>query len=261
LGCIVKAKGAGDGTYYVIKVSHSCNDIGNYENHFEAVSTSNDAYPYTNIGTIPLTHNQVGRVVQTHEDPDDLGRIKVQLPYFEGSEATWMRMITPHAGIDRGIFFLPEVDDEVLVGFEGGNAEHPYVLGCLYNGIDRPPFAADSENTIKAITTRSGLKIVFNDEKKSLTIETPELGKFTLDDDNQNIEIVDQHGNKITMDSQGITIDSNGDITMKARGDINMDGINIAQTASAAFKASGSASAELSASGNTTVKGAMVMIN
>ena len=261
LGSLIKPTGAAEGTYRITKISHSNSDLGSYENRFESVVSTFNAYPYTNVRAYPVSQNQIGIVEQTHDDPDGLGRIKVKLSYHEQSEGMWMRMLTPNAGNERGIFFLPEVDDEVLVGFEGSNAEHPYVMGCLYNGIDIPPFAADDNNTIKTIKTRSGLKIEFNDEKKSFTIETPDLSKFTLDDDSQIIDIEDQHGNKITMDSQGITMDSNGDISIKAQGDINLEGINIAQKATASFKAEGSASAEISASGTTTVKGSMVMIN
>jgi type VI secretion system secreted protein VgrG len=281
LGCLINPKGADDGTYRVIKISHSCNEIGNYENHFEAVSKvgSNYPYPYTNIRAFPGTQNQIGLVVQTNEDPDNLGRIKVKLPYqHKSSEAIWMRMITPYAGNEHGIFFLPEVDDEVLVGFEGGNAEHPYILGCLYNGKDKQPITdEDGKNNIKAIITRSKLSVKFDDEKKILTIETPGNNTFILDDDEKSINIKDMNDNSIVMDSSGITMNTPKDINLKADGNINltttsklelkasadatMEGMNITHTAKTAFTAKGNASAEISASGSTTVKGGTVMIN
>lgn len=278
LGSLIKPTGASEGTYRIIKISHSNNGFGSYENRFESVASKFNAYPYTNIRAYPVSQNQIGLVDQTHDDPDNLGRIKVRLFYHENSGAMWMRMLTPHAGDQRGIFFLPEVGDEVLVGFEGSNAEHPYVMGCLYNGEDKPPIEADELNTKKIIKTRSDLFIEFDDEKKKITIQTPAENTFILDEDNKSIEIKDQHENKITMDEQGIVIDSakdikmsakgnidisasGGGITIKATSDVKVDGADVALNAKTKFTAKGNASAEISASGQTTVKGAMVMIN
>lgn len=280
LGCIIKPKGSDKGNYRVIKVTHSCSEIGNYENRFEAVPEIDNKYPnpYTNIRANPETQNQIGIVVQTHDDPEGLGRIKVELPYQQqGSEAVWVRMLAQYAGADRGIFFLPEVGDEVLVGFEGGNAEHPYVLGSLYNGKTTPPFNADEENTLKGIVTNSKLSVIFDDVKKIVTIETPGGNKFVLNDDERCILVNDLNGNEFTMGEEGIVFDSQKDIILRAQGNINidsstnlamkasadasLDGTNISQKANAQFTAEGNASAELKSSGQTTVKGSMVMIN
>lgn len=260
LGCKIKVEGigarAGDGLYYVTKVAHSCNTIGNYENRFEAVSASKDTYPYTNIGVYPVTQNLVGYVVQTHEDPASMGRIKVRLPHHERYEEAWMRMVTPHSGNDWGITFLPEVGDEVLVGFEGGNAEHPIVLGSLYNNKDRIPgdVIVSENNYLKRISTKTKLSITFDDEKKVLTIETPGKNIFVLDDDAKCISMKDMNNNSIEMGPDGITINSSKDLILKA-------GTNLTQTANQAFSAKANASAELVASGATSIKGATVKIN
>ena len=301
LGMTIKPKGtegldgtgAVEGTFRIIKISHSCNEIGNYQNKFEAVSAEYSAYPYTNARAFPVSQNQIGQVVKTHEDPDGLGRIQVRLSYHEDFEPIWMRMLTPHSGNERGIFFIPEIDDEVLVGFEGGNAEHPYVMGCLYNGKDKPPHTADEENTLKTIKTRSGLRIEFNDEDKIFTIETPEKNTIVLNEKDKNIKIADQNENTITMDSSGIkfktpknlVLEATGDINMKATGNIgmkatgnieiaatgnigvdatqnaNFSGMNIVHKADISYSAKGGASAELNGGANTTIKGAMVLIN
>jgi type VI secretion system secreted protein VgrG len=285
LGMKVQPTGTGDadgkgeieGTFRIIKISHSCNEIGNYQNQFEAVSTKYSAYPYTNVLSYPVSQNQIGQVIQTHEDPDSLGRIQVRLSYHDGFEPIWMRMLTPHPGNKHGIFFLPEVGDEVLVGFEGNNAEHPYVMGCLYNGKDKPPHEPDDKNTLKTIKTRSGLRIEFNDEDKIFTIETPAKNTIVLDEKEKSITIADQNKNTITMDASGITIDSCKDLILEATGDVkitakmnielkatadaNVSALNIAHKANAAFSAKGGATAELSGSATTTIKGAMVMIN
>ena len=278
LGSLIKPTGAVEDTYRIIKISHSCNEFGGYENRFTAVASTFNTYPYTNIRAYPISQNQIGIVTKTHEDPENLGRIQVLLSYHDNSSyGTWMRMLTPHSGQERGIHFLPEVDDEVLVGFEGNNAEHPYVMGCLYNGVDHPPSIPDERNTRKTIKTKSGLKVEFHDGLKKYTIETPGENKFIMDDDSRTIVIEDEHQNKITMDEDGITIESAKDLTFKAQGDVkidagenvgikaqadaDIDGMNVTLAANGSLKASGSASAELSASGQTTVKGAMVMIN
>ncbi len=277
LGSLIQPNIENAGRFRITKISHSCNEFGSYENQFSAVSSRFNAYPYTNIRAYPLCQNQIGKVVKTHEDPENLGRIQVLLSYHDNSYETWMRMVTPHGGQEAGIHFLPEVDDEVLVGFEGNNAERPYVMGCLYNGMDKPPYTPDERNTKKIIKTKSGLKVEFHDGLKKLTIETPGKNKFIMDDDSKTIIIEDEHDNKITMDQDGITIESakhltlkaDGNVTLdagknieiKAKADANMDAINVTLAANASLKASGSASAELSASGQTTVKGAMVMIN
>jgi type VI secretion system secreted protein VgrG len=280
LGCIITVKGAGDGKYRVIKVAHSCNEIGSYENHFEAVAAHIDAYPYTNVRAFPTAHDQVGIVAHV-DDPDNLGRIKVNLPYLKsphsGTETPWIRMVSPHVGKESGFYFIPEVGDEVLVGFEGGNAEHPYVLGCLYNDSYKPPAKTNETNAIKILRTRSGLTIQFDDVNQILTIKTPQENTFILDDEDKSISIMDMNNNSVVMNHHGITMKSSGDINLKAKGNIKikaasnleleakadatLEGLNVTHEAEASFTAKGMASAELSASGTTTLKGAFVNIN
>src|SRR5215510_16339114 len=104
-------------------------------------------------------------VVTNNQDPEGLGRVKVRFPWFSNEdESGWARIAAPMAGKERGIYFLPEVDDEVLVAFEHGRVDHPYVLGCLWNGQDTAPENNnDGENNHRTIKSRSGHVVRLND--------------------------------------------------------------------------------------------------
>jgi len=94
-----------------------------------------------------------------------LGRIKVKFPWLESEETIWIRLLTPHAGQDRGWYAIPEIGDEVLVGYEFGNPRYPVALGALYNKDSAPPATAGtSENNIKLFRTKGGNQIEINDE-------------------------------------------------------------------------------------------------
>jgi phage gp45-like len=105
------------------------------------------------------------------------------------------------------------------------------------------------------------MKFIFNDDKKSVILETPAGKKITVDEDAGIIKIEDDFSNKITMDSAGIALESPKDITIKATGDVKIDGMNVTITANAQFKASGNAGAEVSTGAIAILKGSMVQIN
>ncbi|MCD8193552.1 MAG: Rhs element Vgr protein, partial [Tannerellaceae bacterium] len=135
---------------------------------------------------------------------------------------------------------------------------------------------ADSNN-IRALVTRSALKIAFDEENKIITIQTPGENRIVLDDTQGSIQLTDQHGNSILSNSSGITLESaaaisikaktaitleaGGGLEAKAKADLKLSGSNVEAKAQIGFTAKGSATAELSASGQTTVKGAIVAIN
>ena len=188
-------------------------------------------------------------IVTNNQDPDELGRVKIKIPRISGEdESNWARVISFMAGKDRGAFFLPEVDDEVLVAFECGNINMPYVIGSLWNGEDVPPETnSDGENNIRIIKSRSGHIIKLDDT-----------------DGEEKIEIVDKNeNNMIIIDTKNekISIKSNKDIEISApNGTIIMDAKDIEITSSASAKIEAS-SVDLEASGNTNIKGATVNIN
>jgi uncharacterized protein involved in type VI secretion and phage assembly len=175
-------------------------------------------------------------VVTDNQDPDELGRVKVQFPWLASdAESTWARVATLMAGGDRGTFYLPEVDDEVLVAFEHGDGRYPYVLGALWNGQDTPPETnADGENNKRLIKSRSGMTILFDDTSGSEKIEI-------ADKDGKNKLIVDMANNKliitsdgdieiaasqgtVTVDGQTVELSASGEINVKVTGTLNLEG-------------------------------------
>lgn len=220
--------------------------------------------------TAPIYGAQIGKVINVAEDPDGENRIQVSLPMIGDPPAeVWARHATPYASNTFGFQFLPEVDDEVVVAFLNADPNAPIVVGALHSSGAPRPETPEKENNLKTIVTRSELKLTFDDEKKIITVQTPGGHKLTMDDEATSITMLDSNGNSIVMDSGGIKIDSiadismtaTGNITAEATGDATVNGVNVTCEGQAGFIGKGGASAEVSAGGTTTVKGAMVQIN
>ncbi len=218
----------------------------------------------------PIHGLQVGTVVQIHEDPAGKARFKVRLPMVaDPAPEVWARSAQPYATASAGIEFYPEVADEVLVGFLNADPDAPVVLGSLHNGKAARPAEPTADNFIKQIVTKAQLKLIFDDEKKIITVETPGGHSVVMDDEATSIKMTDSTGNSIKMESAGITMSSPGDITLSADGaisiaattDATVTGMNVTAEADTAFTGKGGATAEVSASGQLTVKGGIVMIN
>ncbi|MBV5348423.1 Rhs element Vgr protein, partial [bacterium] len=205
---------------------------------------------------------QIGIVTQLENDPDGENRILVRMPIISDNEqGIWARVSTLDAGSDRGSFFLPEIGDEVIVGFINSDPDHPVVLGMMNSSAKAAPLTAADANNEKGFTTRSGMKFIFNDDKKSVILETPVGKKITVDEDAGVIKLEDENSNVITMDPDGIKMESNGKISLKAAQDITIEGMNVSIKASAQFKAEGSAGVELSTGAIAKIQGSMVQIN
>jgi len=179
-------------------------------------------------------------VVTNNKDPESLGRVKLNFPWRDPSdESHWARVATLMAGKDRGTYFLPEVGDEVLVSFDHGDINHPYVIGALWNGEDKPPEKnADGKNNTRIIKSKSGHKIIFNDEQGSEKVEiiTKSGSQIILDDSagKEKIEIKDKTGsNSIIIDAAQNSISMSSKmkvsiqaqmIEIKAGGTLNLQG-------------------------------------
>jgi uncharacterized protein involved in type VI secretion and phage assembly len=189
-------------------------------------------------------------VVTNNKDPDTLGRVKVRFPWLSDSEdSQWARIAVLMGGKDRGTYFLPEVDDEVVVAFERGDPRFPYVLGALWNGKDRPPTTnTDGRNDVRLIKSRSGHVIKLNDQQ----------GKET-------IEIVDRSGgNSIVIDtaSRTLTITAGQDIALAAsQGTISLQARTIELKSSSTVRVEAGTGMDLKASATVNLKGAIVNIN
>jgi uncharacterized protein involved in type VI secretion and phage assembly len=153
------------------------------------------------------------------------------------------------AGDDRGAFFRPEIDDEVIVGFINDDPRDPVMLGMLNSSAKPAPIVAQDVNHEKGFTTRSKMHVSFNDDTKTITIDTPAGNSITLDEAGTKIEIVDQNTNKITLDSSGIKMESPMNIEIKA-------GVNLTLEAGASFSIKG-VSVSAKADANISVEGAL----
>lgn len=204
-----------------------------------------------------------GVVTALEGDPAGESRIRVKIPSVNlEDEGLWARIATPDAGSSRGTFLLPEIDDEVLIGFLNDDPRHPVVLGMLHSSAHPPPEEASDDNHIKGYYSRSGMRILFDDDKTALKIDTPGGNEISLDDDAGEIALTDSNGNKIRMSSAGINISSAGKLTLKASSDIVAEGqTNVELKAGAQWKAEGSAGVEINSPGITIVKGSLVQIN
>ena len=245
--------------------------------HYEQVAISSPPAG----GLLPgISGLHIGKVKKLDEDPLNENRIQVDIPSIDaaGEKSTWARLSNFYATSGKGSFFLPEIGDEVVLGFLNGDPRYAVILGSLYSSSLAPPYPLEAENKIKAIVTNSELKVEFDDDQKILTLETPKKNTFILSDKDKKITIKDQSGNLIEMSDSGITIKSAKDITMEATGNINIkanqniaakssggnfsaEGLQVAMKAQTSFSAQGSAQAEVKSSGMTTIKGSMVMIN
>jgi uncharacterized protein involved in type VI secretion and phage assembly len=189
-------------------------------------------------------------VVTNNQDPEKMGRVKVKFPWLsDADESNWARVCAPMAGKERGFYFLPEVDDEVLVAFEHGDARFPYVVGALWNGTDTPPADnGDGKNNVRVIKSRSGHVIRLTDEDGKEKIEI-------IDKSEKNSIVIDTSENTLT-----ITVDK--DIVLSAsKGTIKLDAKKVEIKSSADSKVEAGAGMDLKASGQMNVKGATVNIN
>jgi uncharacterized protein involved in type VI secretion and phage assembly len=156
------------------------------------------------------------------QDPDGQGRVKLSLPWSPdgagGQYEVWARLATLMAGNNRGSWFIPDVGDEVLVVFLGGDPSQPCVVGALWNGLDSPPQAMDSQNNIKLIRSRNGVKITLDDSQgqETMILETPGGQKVTLKDGPGSIAIEDSNGNSIRLETSGITVTASAKVTVNA---------------------------------------------
>lgn len=202
-------------------------------------------------------------IVTDNQDTEEQGRVKIKFPWM-GDEAgeAWARLATLMCGNERGTVFYPEVDDEVLVAFEQGNINYPYVIGALWNGVDKPPEKnSDGENNIKLIKTRSGHIIKLDDTEGSEKIEIidkTEENKISIDSANNKISIVSAGDIELLASDGKITIDAT-EIEIKSTITVNTKDIEIKPSGKAKIEASGQMDLKTSAVMN--VKGSTVNIN
>ncbi len=189
-------------------------------------------------------------IVTNNKDPDQLGRVKVKLPWIaENVESDWTRVVTPVAGAGRGIYWLPEVDDEVLVAFEHGRPDTLYVLGGLWNGKDKPPDSNDDgKNDRHTIKSRSGHVIRLTDKAGGEKIEI-------IDTSAKNSIVIDTKNNSVT-------ITGDADVTVQSsNGKLKLAGRQVEISSQGAVKIEAKQNMDLQAQAQLNVKGQLVNIN
>jgi len=181
-------------------------------------------------------------IVTNNQDPDKMARVRVKFPWLsDDHESWWARIATPMAGSGRGMYFLPDVNDEVLVAFEHGDVRSPYVVGSLWNGQDAPPEKNDDgKNNLRLVHSRSGHLIRLDDK-----------------DGDEKIEIIDKTGsNKIIIKSSdnSMSLECTGKMKLHAQGGIEI-------TSDADIKIQANSTMDIESSATMTIKGSMVNIN
>jgi phage protein D len=291
----VEIKGIGNrfsGQFMITRAIHRY-DLSGYTTQFEISGYHANTLPEllgAKNGRQP--YGVVVGIVTNVKDPDNLARVKVKYPTItESLESHWARLVTPMAGAGRGLEFIPEINDEVLVAFEYNDINRPYILGGMWNGTEKPPetndkiVSGDGKIQKRIIKSRSGHVITFDDTQSSEQISIVDKSgqKVVLDSaaGKEKIEIIDKTGkSKILMDAvqQSVTIESAMDLNIKAMGKIQIDGqtgvtinttggnldmksnmqTNIKGTTTSV---QGTASTEVKSSGVLTVQGSLVKIN
>jgi Rhs element Vgr protein len=229
-----------EGHYLLDSITHIVTQTRSYHNTFEC-RPLDIAFPAAHSAVPTTTQLQSARVVD-NDDPESLGRIKVKFPWLESEETIWVRFLTPHAGADRGWYALPEIDDEVLVGYEFGSPGYPIALGALYNKDAAPASSTVTpENDVKIFSTKGGNQIQITDKSGEEEI--------ALSTKNGDCKVVlNMSGPSITIESAGdisikganVTVESEQETTIKAGSNLNLEaGANLATKASGTYDAEG----------------------
>ncbi len=246
------------GEYFVTSASHIFQQKLGYVTHF-SVSGQNPSSLLSSLGSrheYRAAPSIAVAIVTDNQDPENMNRVKVKYPAFSDNDSSyWARIATPSAGKERGFQFLPEVDDEVLVAFEQGDVNQPYVIGSLWNGKDTPPQPASDAKDKRMIKSRSGHVIILDDTNGSEKI-------IIKDKTEKNIVQIDSSSNEMKISMEGetkiiakgkISLESDQEVSIKGQMGVKIEGMQIDIKGSAGLKMDGGAMSEL--------KGGIVKIN
>ena len=209
------------GDFIIIEITHEVSQGSYYKNRFKAIPATIKAMPSPKV-RMPLAETQMATVL-SNADPEGKGRVRVRMNWqTDGMQTGWVRVMTPDGGSssdvksNRGFVFIPEVGDQVLLGFRHGDPARPYVLGSLFNGTTGR--GGLEGNHMKSLTTRSGHTIKLNDSLSSLGI--------TIKDIKGNSIHIDSVGDDIIINAKrNITINAGETFTVNAREmEVNIDG-------------------------------------
>ncbi len=262
------------GKYYLTEARHVYSQ-GGYRVTFSVTGRAPDTLSSLlsdSNGERRVIHGVVTAKVSSIDDPENLGRVKLMYPWLpqdSGADlaSNWARIATPMGGKDRGFFYLPEVDDEVLVTFEHGDINFPYVVGILWNGIDKPPRGTANAHDKKVVNqrvlrSRSGHMIILDDTQGQEQIIIQDKG-------GKNKIVIDSKENTLTIEMEkdimikakgNANLEATGNITLKATGDLSMECKNLSIKAQAAGAVQANSSLDLKATGALSLKGAQASV-
>jgi type VI secretion system secreted protein VgrG len=271
------------GDFTVISVTHFCDGQGHYTNEFVALPASVKVPPVISYAE-PHCETQ-SAVVTDNYDPKGLGRVRVKFHWMTDSEKTpWLRVTSLHGGDQKGMFFIPEIGEEVIVGFEGNSPVKPYIIGSVYHGNAKTDFSND-DNDVKAIQTRSGNKMIMNDKEGSIFVEDKDGNNMKMDGEGNikvksNETIVFECGEaKIELKKDGtvnitgkkITTSATEKAEMKSGqasfgadgngGNADMKGMKATVEGTTEAKLASSAQTNITAAAKVAVQGAMITLN
>ncbi|WP_243575233.1 type VI secretion system tip protein VgrG [Candidatus Cardinium sp. cByotN1] len=289
-GLITLEKGANhfSGNAYVSGIQHIISD-GTWQTTLTlGLDAQRYMHKYHDIGSLPAAgmmppiHGlQLGVVKQITQDPQKSDRILVHLPLVQDKpkEGIWCRLASFYATQSSGAFFIPELEDEVVIGFLNDDIRFPIILGSLHSSKHKPPKTVDPKNSFKSFVSREKLEFTFHDDKEGpeIIIKTAKGGIIQISDKKKSIEMVDQNGNKVILSNDGINLTSSKDINLNASASItlksgkdviisgtqnvNLKTMNINAQASMKAILSGNASTEVKSGMATIIKGTTVLIN
>ncbi|MBC9797866.1 type VI secretion system Vgr family protein [Sinomicrobium weinanense] len=273
---ILDEDGSSQGVFKVIATTHHCVDTGDYNNQFRAVPVSVEVSPFSNPGEYPKCESQPA-VVMDNNDPKGLGRVKVQMAWQKENAQTtdWIPLASPNGGNGKGFHFIPEKGESVMLDFQSGNAELPFVTGSVHHNQAKSGYH-DPDNNLKAFQSRSGTKVVMNDKDGSISITDHGTAVLTMDgagnihingDTSKNID-VGKGASTLNMDKNGvinflgkeqfaITVGESS-LILKKDGVIELKGKDIQVTGTANTKITGKNN---HIAGETKLDGGNVFIN
>jgi uncharacterized protein involved in type VI secretion and phage assembly len=256
-----------DGRYVLTHAHHTWDPEQGYVTRFGVSGDQDRSLTGITAGGYdnrPRFHGVAPAIVTNNKDDEDpkCGRVKVKFPWLSDDESDWCRVAAPGLGAGRGLAWLPEVNDEVLVSFEHGDIRRPYIIGALHNGKDAPPFpvsdmvGSDGKVVKRGLVTTKGHKIVVNESPDKSSIElTTSDGNFSLvlDEKNQTIKVT-SNGKLEIKAQQDITIEGGTSVKIKAGTDLQLEaGTNLT--------AKGGSQVSVEGSGPVQVKGSVIQLN
>ena len=217
------------GNFIIIEITHEVSQGSYYKNRFKAIPATIKALPSPKV-RMPLAETQMATVL-SNADPEGKGRVRVRMNWqTDGMQTGWVRVMTPDGGSssdvksNRGFVFIPEVGDQVLLGFRHGDPARPYILGSLFNGVTgKGGFAANHK---KSLTTRSGSTVTFDDTAHTILLQTTRANKIFIDELNGTITI--SSAEEVNVKTKNINIDASED--MKINVGRNLD-LNVGEDA------------------------------